>query len=353
MDTSFIKKYFPVETDWLCEEEVTEPLHQYSSPSWMRGAAKLLDINQEGSDWRALAQYLGYNAYKVEQFEMSLQPSVMMMADWMTTSKNTSLSLEMVISGLEHLGRHDVVSVIREGSHEPDYPSVFISYQWDSQTEVIRIRQYLEEHKISCWMDIGQMGGGDSLYQKVYQAINNCRVVLCCLSPKFVISDWCVKEVLLADLLKKPILPVMVSRTQWPPPGPMSLCLAPLVYTDLAGAGGHGGEGKHADILHKLHGLVLRLEPMLVDPVPVQSVKEPYFCETTVLPLAGASVDDQPQPVSTTPVTSLSPTPLPSHSMSQHYAFTNTFQSQQLSEDISQRRGILRFRDEKGMNLKS
>lgn len=217
VDTSFIKKYFPVETEWLCEEEVTEPLHQFSSPSWMRGASKLLDINQEGSDWRALAQYLGYNAYKVEQFEMSLQPSVMMMNDWMTTSKNTSLSLEMVISGLEHLGRHDVVSVIREGSHELDYPSVFISYQWDSQTEVIRIRQYLEEHKISCWMDIGQMGGGDSLYQKVYQAINNCRVVLCCLSPKFVISDWCVKEVLLADLLKKPILPVMVSRTQWPP----------------------------------------------------------------------------------------------------------------------------------------
>ena len=107
---------------------MTETYHQYSSPTWMRGAAKLLEISQEGSDWRALAQYLGYNAYKVEQFEMSLQPSVIMMTDWMTTSKNTSLSLEMIISGLEQLGRHDVVSVIRDGSQEPDYPSVFISY---------------------------------------------------------------------------------------------------------------------------------------------------------------------------------------------------------------------------------
>ena len=128
---------------------------------------------------------------------MSLQPSLMMMTDWMSSSKNTSLSLEMIIVGLEKMSRFDVVSVIREEEQlvRSQCPMVFISYQWDSQEEVIRIRQHLEENKITCWMDIGQMGGGDGLYQKVYHAISNCRVVLCCLTPKFLISDWCVKEV--------------------------------------------------------------------------------------------------------------------------------------------------------------
>ena len=76
---------------------------------------------------------------------------------------------------------------------------MFISYQWDHQEEAIRVRQFLEEvttryHTIldiwdsnifwnqagsvqifcnqaglSCWMDIGQMGGGDALYTRIYQ----------------------------------------------------------------------------------------------------------------------------------------------------------------------------------------
>ena len=76
----------------------------------------------------------------------------------------------------------------------------------------------------------------------IFQGISSCRVLLCCLSPKSLVSDYCTKEILLADLLKKPILPVMMAKTPWPPPGPLAMILAPLVYTDLGGAGGHGGQ---------------------------------------------------------------------------------------------------------------
>ena len=96
-------------------------------------------------------------------------------------------------------------------------------------------------------MDVGQLGGGDRLYQKIYRGVSGCKLVLCCLTPKFLVSDYCVKEILLADLLNKPIVPVMVQPTPWPPPGPLSLVLAPLLYIDLAGAGGHGGEGRLTD----------------------------------------------------------------------------------------------------------
>ena len=54
----------------------------------------------------------------------------------------------MVIAGLQQLERTDVISVIREEEEEVEEPQVFISYQWESQEEVVRVRQYLEECQV-------------------------------------------------------------------------------------------------------------------------------------------------------------------------------------------------------------
>jgi hypothetical protein len=59
---------------------------------------------------------------------------------------------------------------------EADPPQVFISYQWDSQDEVIMLRDVLEKNGLTCWMDIGQMGGGDYLYSRIYDGIKNAKV---------------------------------------------------------------------------------------------------------------------------------------------------------------------------------
>ncbi len=53
---------------------------------------------------------------------------------------------------------------------------MFISYQWDSQDEVTSLRDRLETAGFSCWMDIGQMGGGDQLYARIDDAVRNCKV---------------------------------------------------------------------------------------------------------------------------------------------------------------------------------
>ena len=60
-------------------------------------------------------------------------------------------------------------------------PLVFISYQWDSQDEVSVLRDVLETNGFSCWMDVGQMGGGDRLYEKIYEGIKHAKV---CGTPK-------------------------------------------------------------------------------------------------------------------------------------------------------------------------
>ena len=47
-------------------------------------------------------------------------------------------------------------------------------------------------------------------------------------------SNACQQEVALADILKKPILPVLFESIAWPPEGPMSPPFARLIYIDCA-----------------------------------------------------------------------------------------------------------------------
>jgi uncharacterized protein (DUF302 family) len=66
---------------------------------------------------------------------------------------------------------------------------VFISYQWDSQEVVVKIKEHLEKAGFNCFIDLGQLGGGNNLYQKIDLAIRNAKVVIACITPKFVIFN--------------------------------------------------------------------------------------------------------------------------------------------------------------------
>jgi len=61
---------------------------------------------------------------------------------------------------------------------EVEPAQIFISYQWDNQDEVTVLRDVLEKNGFTCWMDIGQMGGGDYLYNCIYDGIKNAKVSL-------------------------------------------------------------------------------------------------------------------------------------------------------------------------------
>ena len=67
------------------------------------------------------------------------------------------------------------ISVDVVGSPSPD---VFISYQWDSKSEVLKLKKELEKNKISCWMDVRQIRGGAFLNQEIAEGIKNAKVKL-------------------------------------------------------------------------------------------------------------------------------------------------------------------------------
>ncbi|UJR31332.1 hypothetical protein I4U23_018830 [Adineta vaga] len=228
-------------------------------PGWIRSTAKLLstavvniNLNKSSSEnrtWVILAKKLGYQQSVIDQFALSRNPSLQLITDWIVRSGNSSLAVDMLLATMKQIGRDDLVDIIsREREAQNSLPSVFISYQWDIQEEVKELRSFLELVGFTCWMDMGQIGGGELLYEKIDHGIRNAKVIISCITPMYIVSNMCRRELILADMLKKPIVPVMFELTPWPPLGAASLILTQLAYVDLKGAGGHGGSGKAADL---------------------------------------------------------------------------------------------------------
>uniref|UniRef100_T1K6Y7 Death domain-containing protein n=1 Tax=Tetranychus urticae TaxID=32264 RepID=T1K6Y7_TETUR len=265
--TNFVQKYFPVlpyyasasgQYSGITDDSALSLYeHPYINtyedifrlePLWMRDAAKMLINSSPGRDWLALARRLGYTDKDVARLVDDVSPSLALIHDWFESNGRTRYCIDVLMSCLQMISREDVRQII-EVDLQPigSAPPVFLSYQWDSQKLVLDLRRRLEMAGFPCWMDIGLMGGGDSLYGKIYEGISKARVIIACLTPRYASSRICAREVTLADVLRKPILPVMLEPTPWPPPGPMAVVMSSLVFVDLCGVGGHGGIGKSGD----------------------------------------------------------------------------------------------------------
>ena len=109
------------------------------------------------------------------------------------------------------------------------------------QSRVEDIRRLLEANSLSCWTDITptltQRGhssmssrsthslthaidpNAETLQSQIQRTMKASAVVLCCITPKYMQSDNCVKDLTLAELLHKPIMPLMMRFCPWPPEG--------------------------------------------------------------------------------------------------------------------------------------
>ena len=112
-------------------------------------------------------------------------------------------------------------------------PLIFLSYQWGKQPQIKALYNRLTALGYTVWMDIYQMGGGDSLYDKIDRGMRGCRAVVSCVTHKYSLSANCRREVSLADALKKPIIPLLLEQMKWPPDGPMSMVFSELLYINF------------------------------------------------------------------------------------------------------------------------
>lgn len=100
--------------------------------------------------------------------------------------------------------------------------------------QVAELYKKLKSLGYSCWLDIDQMGAGDSLYNKIDAGIRSCDVVISCVTQKYSLSLNCRREVSLATSVNKPIIPLLLEKMNWPPAGPMSMPLCQLQYLDFS-----------------------------------------------------------------------------------------------------------------------
>lgn len=97
------------------------------------------------------------------------------------------------------------------------HPQIVISYQWDYQQDILNLYKQLTQLGYRVWLDIFQMGGGDSLLEKSNTAIHQSLCLLACITPKYIKSINCQHDLSLAKDLNKPIIPLLLEETNsWP-----------------------------------------------------------------------------------------------------------------------------------------
>lgn len=58
----------------------------------------------------------GHKESQIEEFLEDLNPSLALLTDWIITSGNTTLSVDMLIAFLEKMNRDDVVEIIEKAN---------------------------------------------------------------------------------------------------------------------------------------------------------------------------------------------------------------------------------------------
>ncbi|KAL4147496.1 hypothetical protein PRNP1_011252 [Phytophthora ramorum] len=93
---------------------------------------------------------------------------------------------------------------------------IMISYTHTHAQLAQKVREHLEtQEQLTCWMDTmdpSGIGGGAVWREEIARGINNCSLVLSIVCDGYTKSEWCLKELALAKLLRKPVLGLIVEE---------------------------------------------------------------------------------------------------------------------------------------------
>lgn len=213
----------------------------YVPSIWGRDVCKLLNKRSD-NDWRQLGKRFGYSTSELRHWSLQNDPTMAVLNEWFMTHKTDEATYSL-LKVLDDIDRKDVTKIIRNalqaaGELIPDemdveikrLPPVFLSYQWGCQQAVLRLKTHLEEAGFLCWMDIGQMGGGDKLFGKIDAGIRGAKVVICCMNKSYAQSDNCSREVHLAVTTGKQLIPLQMEKQTWPPEGALGPIMSEYLF---------------------------------------------------------------------------------------------------------------------------
>ena len=158
---------------------------------------------------------------------------------------------------------------------------VMISYQWDAQEGLVKVKNKLQASGYRVWMDLERMGG--STLEAMAKAVENAAVILVCVSERYKESPNCRSEAEYAYQLKKDIIPLKMQRN-YTADGWLGMLAGTKLWIDFqckkyidSGVGKLikelGGRGKDFDTTDgPVEALIRQREASIVTALPPQSV---------------------------------------------------------------------------------
>ena len=80
---------------------------------------------------------------------------------------------------------------------------IFISYSHDNKEFVDQLAMQLVHRNVNVWLDRWELSIGDSIIDKVQEAVDGASALLVILSKASIASEWCKKE-LSSGFLRRP-----------------------------------------------------------------------------------------------------------------------------------------------------
>lgn len=108
-----------------------------------------------------MSKRLGYLTRDIKRFrsEEEQSPALALLRDWFESNGRTRYCIDILTSCLHIIDRDDVKAIIEsEVKPERCSPPIFLSYQWQSQDQVLELRRKLELAGFPCFMDISGIG---------------------------------------------------------------------------------------------------------------------------------------------------------------------------------------------------
>ena len=93
---------------------------------------------------------------------------------------------------------------------EDGKPQIMISYQWDSQTEVLKLYEALIGDGYKVWIDKKKMS--ENIYERMAEGVEESSIILLCMTKKYESSENCKSEYNYAKDCKKRIIPIYFER---------------------------------------------------------------------------------------------------------------------------------------------
>ena len=95
-------------------------------------------------------------------------------------------------------------------AYDGDEGYIFVSYNHDDEEVVFDIISDFHERGYRIWYDAGGISVGDYFMEELAHRIKDCEIFLCFLSPRYIDSPYCTKELNFALSNKKRIIPINV-----------------------------------------------------------------------------------------------------------------------------------------------